>query len=230
MVNSKTFLPNHVGIILDGNRRWAIQKGLSGVEGHRQGFFVLQEIADYALDRGIKHLSVYAFSTENWARSKEEVTFLMTFLRQMLKKEIANLHKKGVRFLWLGKSDKLDKKLAEQLLAAQELTKDNTNGTFNLCFNYGGQAEIVDAVNSIINNGKEVTEQSIADNLYGGSLVPSVDLLIRTSGEQRISNFMLWRSAYSELYFVDKNWPEFSKIDLDDAIAEYTNRQRRFGK
>ena len=228
MSESSAVIPHHIGIILDGNRRWATQRGLPGVEGHRVGFNTLQTVADYALERGVKYLSVYAFSTENWTRSNEEVLFLMAFLRKQLKKEIAALHKKGVRFLWLGRAEKLDKKLVQELHDAEQLTRNNKKGTFCLCFNYGGQAEIADAAAKAVERG-EVTEQTIAENLYGGSDIPAIDLLIRTSGEQRISNFMLWRAAYSELFFTDVFWPDFSKDDLDEALAHYASRQRRFG-
>lgn len=228
MSESSAAVPHHIGIILDGNRRWASQRGLPGVEGHRAGFDSLQTIADHALEKGVKYLSVYAFSTENWARSHEEVLFLMTFLRRQLKKEISALHKKGVRFLWLGRTDKLDEKLVQELHGAEELTANNQKGTFCLCFNYGGQAEIADAAAKAASKG-EVTEQTIAANLYGGTDIPPVDLLIRTSGEQRISNFMLWRAAYSELFFTDVLWPDFSNDDLDEALAHYASRQRRFG-
>ncbi len=227
--NNTPNIPTHLGIILDGNRRWAHKRGLKGVEGHMEGFKTLQGVADYALEKGVKYFSVYAFSTENWARDKEEVKYLMALLRQMLKKEIANLHKKSVRFLWFGQEDKLDSKLIKQLNSAVELTKNNKKGTFNLCFNYGGRAEIVQAAINAAKSG-DITEETIANNLYGGSEIPDIDLLIRTSGEQRISNFMLWRVAYSELYFSSKLWPDFSKIDLDEAMAEYASRQRRFGK
>jgi undecaprenyl diphosphate synthase len=228
MSESSAVLPHHIAIILDGNRRWATNRGMPGIEGHRVGFTTLQTIADYALERGIKYFSAYAFSTENWARSNEEVAFLMMFLRKRLKKEIGILHKKGVRFLWLGREEKLDTKLVQQLRDAEELTADNKAGTFSLCFNYGGQVEIADAAAKAAQKGP-VTVQTIAENLYGGTVLPPVDLLIRTSGEQRISNFMLWRAAYSELFFTDVLWPDFSTEDLDEALAHYASRQRRFG-
>lgn len=221
-------VPKHLGIILDGNRRWATNRGLPSVEGHREGFVTLQKIADAALEKGVKYLSVYAFSTENWARSKEEVAFLITFLRKMLKKEIANLHKKGVRFLWLGNSDRLDEKLVKELKSAEELTKNNTRGTFCLCFNYGGRAEIAKAA-TVASESGVINEQTITENLDGGVFIPDIDFLIRTSGEHRISNFMLWRAAYAELYFTDVLWPDFTAVDLNTALIEYASRKRRFG-
>ena len=222
-------VPNHLGLILDGNRRWAKNRGLSSIEGHKKGFETFKVIADAGLERGVKYLSLYAFSTENWARSNDEVSFLMTFLKKLLKQHIQELHKKGVRFVWFGCTDKLDAKIVTLLRDAEELTEKNTAATFALCFNYGGQQEIVDAARAAVDAGEEVTEDSITKHLYGGKAIPPVDFLIRTSGEQRISNFMLWRAAYSELYFTDVLWPDFSIKDLDVALADYASRQRRFG-
>lgn len=229
-MSQHTSVPNHIGIIMDGNRRWAKVRGLPTVEGHKTGFNALQSVAERALDKGVKYLTVYAFSTENWARSKDEVNFLLVFLRQMLKKEIATFHKRNIRFVWFGLPDKLDKKLVKDLQDAEDLTKANTNGTFCLCFNYGGRQEIVDAANRALESGNQLTEESLSNELYGGNDIPPVDFLIRTSGECRISNFMLWRAAYSELYFTDVLWPDFTAIELDKALAEYASRQRRFGK
>lgn len=230
MNNSEKAIPSHLGLILDGNRRWAKARGLSSIEGHKKGSDTLKLISEACLERGIKYLTVYAFSTENWARSKEEVRFLMTLAGMQLKSHIEELHKKGVRFIWLGCEEKLDKNLVKMLRAAEEKTKNNTAGTFSACFNYGGHKEIVDAVRAIEKEGLEVTEQSISDHLYGGKDIPPVDFLIRTSGENRISNFMLWRAAYSEMYFTDVLWPDFSTKDLDEALDEYASRHRRFGK
>jgi len=227
---NSSFIPNHVGIIMDGNRRWAKKNNLPTLEGHRKGFSILQSIGDYALDGGIKNLTVYAFSTENWSREKEEVAFIFAFLSKMLKKEIKKFHERGVRFNWLGTTEKMNPKIIKQLKDAEELTKNNTNGSFNLCVNYGGHTEIVESVNKIIKLGKKVTIETINKALYGGDNVPPLDLVIRTSGEQRISNFMLWRIAYSELYFTNVYWPDFKSTDLDDAINFYTSRQRRYGK
>ena len=223
-------LPNHVGIIMDGNRRWAKKNNLPTLEGHRKGFSILQSIGDYALDKGIKNLTVYAFSTENWSRDKDEVAFIFAFLSKMLKNEIKKFHKRGVRFNWLGTTEKMNSKIVKQLRDAEELTKNNTNGSFNLCVNYGGHTEIVESVNKIIKLGEKVTIESITSTLYGADNVPPLDLVIRTSGEQRISNFMLWRIAYSELYFTELFWPDFKIADLDDAIDFYNSRQRRYGK
>lgn len=223
-------VPTHVGIILDGNRRWAKKNGLSASEGHREGFETFNDIANYALERGVKFLTVYAFSTENWSRSKEEVSFLMGFMAQVLKARIKELHKKGVRFLWLGSRDNLAESFLQLLAEAEELTKDNTTATLALCFNYGGQQEIADAARAVQASRQEITTTAIESHLYGGTQIPPIDFLIRTSGEQRISNFMLWRAAYSELYFTDVLWPDFTAEEFDKALAEYAKRQRRFGK
>jgi undecaprenyl diphosphate synthase len=229
MSNSSQSVPNHVGIILDGNRRWATQRNVSVTEGHKQGFTTFRTIADAALERGVKFLSVYAFSTENWNRSKDEVSFLLSFVQIVLQKYIHDLNKKNIRFIWLGTEDGLDAKIVKQFRAAEIATKDNTAGTLCLCFNYGGQQEIIEAAERLRTQGTEINQATLQSALYGGDAVPPVDLLIRTSGEKRISNFMLWRAAYSELYFSDVLWPDFSVTNLDEALAEYATRQRRFG-
>lgn len=222
-------VPTHVGIILDGNRRWAKKNGLPTSEGHREGFETFNDIANHALERGVKFLTIYAFSTENWSRTKEEVSFLMGFAAQVLKTRIKELHKKGVRFIWLGSRENLDVSFLQLLADAEELTKDNDKATLSLCFNYGGQQEIIDAVKAAQEAGEEISAESIERHLYGGTQIPPVDFLIRTSGEHRISNFMLWRTAYSELYFTDVLWPDFHEQEFDKALAEYATRQRRFG-
>lgn len=222
-------VPAHVGIILDGNRRWAKQHGLDSQEGHKQGFEAFKRVADAGLDRGIKCLSVFAFSTENWHRAKKEVNFLMHFIKVVMKGYVKELHKKNIRFLWLGSEEGLSKSLIKQLRNAEETSKNNTKALFCLCFNYGGQQEIIESVKSVLAKNQQLSPQMIEANLYGGNDVPPIDLLIRTSGEQRISNYMLWRAAYSELYFSPKLWPDFTPNDLDCAINDYSNRQRRYG-
>lgn len=229
MSNTSQSVPNHVGIILDGNRRWATQRNLTAMEGHKKGLDTFRTIADAALERGVKYLSIYAFSTENWNRSKDEVSFLLSFVQIVLKKYVKDLSKKNIRFMWLGTEAGLDTKIVKQFRAAENATKDNSAGTLCLCFNYGGQQEITEAAEQLRLQGKEINQASLQSALYGGDAVPPVDLLIRTSGEKRISNFMLWRAAYSELYFSDVLWPDFSETDLDEALAEYATRQRRFG-
>jgi undecaprenyl diphosphate synthase len=220
----------HIGFILDGNRRWATENGLPVKEGHKKGFDNFRKIADACLEWGVSYLSVFAFSTENWNRSKDEVSFLMSFIQLVIKKYISDLQKKNIRFIWLGSSEGLSDKIINQLQAAEEASANNTAGTICLCFNYGGQQEIAEAANKLARANKPITVDSLTDNMYAGKNVPPLDLIIRTSGEQRLSNFMLWRAAYSELYFSAKNWPEFSTIDLDEALKDYENRKRRFGK
>jgi undecaprenyl diphosphate synthase len=229
--SATTVVPQHIGFILDGNRRWAKERGMLVMQGHQQGYETLKVTVEAAFDKGVRYVSAYVFSTENWNRTHEEVGFLMSLTLRMVTRDLKEMHKKGIRIIWLGSPDRVSEKLVKSLREAEEITKDNTKGTLAVCFNYGGQKEIVDAVANIVASGVvagDVTEELIAKNLYGAD-VPPVDLLVRTSGEQRISNFMLWRAAYSELLFVDKQWPDFSEQDLDAVIAEFSSRQRRFG-
>jgi len=216
---------------MDGNRRWAQQKGLPTLKGHWAGYQVMKKIGQWCLDRGIKYLTVWAFSTENWKRSKKEVDYLMSLLRRALREEVEVFHKKGVRLNVLGRIEGLPKELQKEVYWAIEKTKKNTKAIFNLAINYGGRAEIVDVVKKIMNKGLKATkinESLIAKYLYSPSL-PEPDLVIRTSGELRTSGFLLWESAYSELYFSKKYWPDFSEKDLDEAIEDYQKRERRFG-
>lgn len=223
-----TIIPTHVGLILDGNRRWARGKGLPTLEGHRIGYNNLKDISKLAADRGIKYLSAFIFSTENWNRSKEEVKYLMNLAYTLLTRDVKELNKENIRVLWLGSRDRVSDKLQRAINKAVESTKDNTRGTLCLCFNYGGQQEIIDAAKQLAENDTEITLQNFQSALYGPE-VPDIDLLIRTSGESRTSGYMLWRAAYAELYFTDKYWPDFKETDLDMALKEYANRQRRFG-
>jgi undecaprenyl diphosphate synthase len=214
-------------LILDGNRRWAKENGMPTLRGHQKGYDNLTEIAKHAiLDQKIPFVSAYMFSVENWKRAEEEVGYLMKLASKMANRDAADLHEKNIRVLWLGSDRGISDDLKKSIEKAVEQTKNNTAGTLGLCFNYGGRQEIVDAVNKI---DGEVTEEAIAKNLYGPE-IPDIDLLIRTSGEQRISGFMLWRMAYSEMLFVDKYWPDFSNNDLDLAISDYNRRKRRYGK
>lgn len=222
-------IPTHLGIILDGNRRWANKHGLKPMEGHKQGFETFKTISEECLSRGIKFLTVYAFSTENWKRSKEEVGFLINFIGVVIDKHVKELHKKNIRFIWLGSEEGLEQSLIHKLRNAEKLSKNNTKATFCLCFNYGGQQEIATTAQNLALRNEPITVDNINKSLYGGSDIPPVDLVIRTSGEKRISNFMLWRCAYSELYFCDKLWPDFSVDDLNLALSDYTNRNRRYG-
>ena len=217
---------------MDGNRRWAASQGLPKLEGHRKGYENLKTIATAAYDAGVEYLSAYIFSTENWKRSEEEVGYLMKLVVDVFSKDIDTLIEKDVRVVFLGSRGKISKTVRKAIEGAEERSKDKTGGTLALCFNYGGHLEIVDAVKQIVAEGvseDEIDEETIEKHLYYPD-VPPVDLMIRTSGEQRISNFMLWRMSYAELYFTDKHWPAFSVDDLNAAFEEYASRQRRFGK
>lgn len=224
--------PVHIGFILDGNRRWAKNRGLPTLEGHRVGYDNLKDIVKAAADRGVKFVSAYIFSTENWSRTPAEVKYLMDLAHKMLTRDVEELNKENIRVRWLGSADNVSQKLQQAIKAAEDSTKNNTRGTLGLCFNYGGHQEIIDAAKQFIKKGikeTELTTKKFAEALYAPE-IPPIDLLIRTSGEQRLSGFMLWRAAYSELYFVDKHWPDFSVEDLDAALDEYATRERRFGK
>lgn len=224
-------VPNHISFILDGNRRWARSKNLPALKGHYKGYETLKVISEAAFDRKVKHISAYIFSTENWNRTKEEVSYLIDLAHRMVTRDLKAMHKKNIRIVWLGSEDKINKKLVAALKNAVETTKNNTKGTLALCFNYGGKDEIVQAVKKITQKNiktTDITEDTISENLYSPD-VPPIDIMVRTSGEQRISNFMLWRVAYSELMFIDKHWPDFNENDLNNVINEYSKRQRRFG-
>jgi len=226
-----TVVPQHLGLILDGNRRWAKEHGLPSIEGHRRGHIALKRIVRSAIKRGVRYISAYVFSTENWSRDKEEVQALMKMLVWALKHEIKEFNKEGIRLRVIGSKLQLGHAIASAIAEAEEATKDNNRGTLLLCLDYGGQQEIVDAVKHITELGyapEDINADLIAKFLYAPD-VPPVDLVIRTSGEQRISNFLLWESAYSELLFDKANWPDFDEKRLEAAFAEYTKRQRRFG-
>ena len=221
----------HVAIIMDGNRRWAKEKGLPTAMGHKKGVDALKETLRACDDYGIKYLTVYAFSTENWNRKKEEVDFLMDLFCQTLKTETQEMHKKNVVINFIGDLEKLAPKLQEILNNSRELTKNNTGVHLQIAFNYGSRNEIVQAVKNIVKKGiseEEVTEELISNELYTTG-TPNPDLLIRTGGEMRISNYLLWQIAYSEFYVTQKFWPEFGKNALAEAVLEFKNRQRRFG-
>lgn len=221
---------HHLGIIMDGNRRWAKKRGLPAFFGHKKGYDKVLKVGDWCLERGIKVLTVFAFSTENWDRSKKEIDYLMNLLRQGLTRDIKSMHQKGIKVQIIGRLGQLPKNLQTVCHEAVELTKNNTKGILNIALNYGGRAEIVDGINKIIKDKfSQVTEQSFQNYLYDPKMPPA-DLIIRTSGEQRISGFLLWQSAYSEFYFTKTFWPDFSAADLDEALADYAGRQRRFGK
>ncbi len=230
-VEESMYVPKHIGIIMDGNSRWAIREGLPRFRGHEEGKNNLKRVAEWCLDRGVKILTVYAFSTENWKRSKEEVSFLMELLKKTLRDELDELHDKNIRINVLGRFSDFSEEIQKILRDAMEKTKNNTRGMLNLCLSYGGRAEIMDAIKSLIRSG--VTEEEMTDDRFSEALytrgMPDPDLIIRTSGEQRLSGFLLWQGAYAELVFSPKLWPEFSEKDLDAAIEEYNHRERRFG-
>lgn len=232
MNNDELSIPTHLGLILDGNRRWARENGLSVAQGHRKGYQNLKTVARAAIKYGVRYVSAYVFSTENWQRDKQEVRDIMNILKWVLRHEVKEFNKDNIRLRVIGSKAKLGAALVTAIHDAEKLTEHNTAGTILLCLDYGGQQEIVDAVKRIAALGIDpstITADLIAEHLYAPD-VPPVDLVIRTSGEQRLSNFMTWEAAYSELIFNEKNWPEFSEADFADAMTHYNNRQRRFGK
>jgi undecaprenyl diphosphate synthase len=224
-------IPTHLGLILDGNRRWAREKGLRPFEGHRRGYLKLKKIAEAAFDRGVSYVSAFVFSTENWSRSEEEVTYLMDLIHWVATHELNALHKRNIRIIFIGTEKGLSKRIRDDIKAGEKKTANNTGGTLVLCLNYGGQQELTDAFASLIRSGTtadEITPELISQHLYDPS-IPPLDLIIRTSGEQRLSGFMLWSAAYAELKFVLKYWPAFTVTDLEDALRDYAGRRRRFG-
>lgn len=228
---SKKNIPKHVGIIMDGNRRWARERNLPTLEGHLAGYEKMRETPEWFFSRGVKVLSVFAFSTENWNRSQEEVNYLMKLLKKAIDEELEEINKKGYRILISGRLDELPGDLQESCTEAINKTKNNQKGILNICLNYGGRIDIVDAVRKMIKNkvkAEQVHEGLIRKYLYNGEL-PDPDIIVRTSGEERLSGFQLWQSAYSELFFIEKYWPEFEESDVDLIIEEYARRKRRFG-
>ena len=222
----------HIAVIMDGNRRWAKEKNLPSAMGHKKGVESLKATLRACNDFGIKYLTVYAFSTENWNRKKEEVDFLMELLAITLTNELAEMHSEGVVISFIGDTTKLSDKLQKILKNSVETTKNNTGVHLQIAFNYGARDEIVHAVKSIVAQGvnpEDITEDLISENLYTKGM-PDPDLLIRTGGEMRISNYLLWQIAYSEIYVTKQFWPEFDKNSLALAIEEFHHRQRRFGK
>jgi len=228
-------VPGHVAVVMDGNGRWANRRGLTRIEGHRAGEAALLDVVAGAIQVGVKHLSVYAFSTENWKRSPEEVRFLMGFNRDVLHRRRDQLNEWGVRVRWAGRKPRLWSSVIKELQYAERLTADNDVLTLTMCVNYGGRTEIADAVRGLAEEvaagrlrPSAISEKTIAKRLYTPEL-PDVDLFVRSSGEQRTSNFMLWQSAYAEMVFLDTLWPDFSRTDLWHAIELYATRNRRFG-
>jgi undecaprenyl diphosphate synthase len=232
MTDNNQSIPRHVGIIMDGNRRWAKERGWLTVRGHRQGEQTLREAAHHIFDAGVEYLSVYAFSTENWQRAETEVSYLMRQVKIALKRYIDEFVDEGVRIRFLGVRDNLDKGVLQAIEQAETATAGNRKATLAICFNYGGQQEIVDAMKALLREGADpdtLDIETVTNKLYAPD-IPPIDLLIRTSGEQRISNFMLWRAAYAELAFSELYWPDFSGEEFDRILKDYMTRGRRFGK
>jgi len=226
-------IPYHVGIIMDGNRRWAKDRGLPTLEGHRRGYDKVKKVGKWCKQRGVKVLTLWAFSTENWKRSKEEVDYLMNLLGFALSDgEVNELDKDGIKLQVIGQKERLSEKLQGLIEKAEEKTKDNKEGILNLAISYGGRADVLEAVRKMVEKGippQEISEEMIDQNLWTAGL-PDCDLIVRTSGELRTSGFLIWQAAYAELYFCKNHWPDFSEKDLDEALADYARRQRRFGK
>ncbi|RMA92518.1 isoprenyl transferase [Hydrogenothermus marinus] len=222
-------IPNHIAIIMDGNGRWAKRRGLPRYIGHREGAKAVERVIDYALEFGIKYLTLFAFSTENWERPKEEVEAIMSLLIEYINKKVPYLIERDIRLRFVGRREDLPDMILNTVEEGERLTKNGKKMQLVIALNYSGRAEIVDAVNKAIKEGKEITEEDFPKFLYLPDL-PDPDLLIRTSGEQRISNFLLWQIAYSEFYFTEVLWPDFDKEEFLKALYEYQNRERRFGK
>ena len=228
-------MPTHVAIIMDGNGRWAKRRGLARTEGHRRGVKVIKEIIAVAQELGVKFLTLYAFSTENWKRSRQEVDFLIETCESVLTKELSSMIKNDIRFRHIGRLDGLPESLQNWIKNATALTKDNRKLSLQLAFNYGARLEIVEALQGIVREVQEgkilkadITEKLVSDFLYTRG-VPDPDLLIRTSGEMRISNFLLWQICYTELYVTKKHWPDFNRKEFIRAIEDFQKRKRRFG-
>lgn len=237
-MNQKTYsdlperVPAHVAIIMDGNGRWALARDLPRLAGHRAGTENLRRVIEACVEFGIKYLTIYAFSTENWGRPEEEVQGLMHIVEDVIDRELQELHEQGVRLRHIGRLDRLDPSLREKVLHAVELTKSNTKLVLNVAFNYGGRDEIVCAIQNIIEDGvkpEEVTDELVSKYLFTAG-VPDPDLVIRTSGELRGSNFLIWQGAYSEWYFTPTYWPDFDKEQLRLALEEFSRRERRYGR
>lgn len=232
---SSSFVPNHVAIVMDGNGRWAKERGLPRTAGHEAGELALLDAVYGALEIGVKYLTVYAFSTENWKRSPQEVKFLMNFNREVIHRRVEEMNQFGIKVRWSGRQARLWKSVLDELKKAERKTSKNDQLTLTMCVNYGGRAELADAMVEMAQDVKSrklrpesITEKKIKKYLYEPTL-PDVDLFLRTSGEQRTSNFLLWQSAYAEMVFMDVLWPDFDRRHLWQAIEIYAKRERRFG-
>lgn len=225
-------VPVHVAIIMDGNGRWALARGLPRVAGHRAGTENLRRIIEACVEFGVKYLTIYAFSTENWGRPPEEVRGLMSIVEDVIDRELNELHQQGVQLRHIGRMERLRPSLKQKVLNAVELTKNNDRLILNVAFNYGGRDEIVHAIQHMIEDGlkaEEINAEVVNRYLYTAG-VPDPDLIIRTSGELRVSNFLIWQGAYSEWYFTPSYWPDFNKDEFRKALDEYSHRSRRYGK
>ncbi|MCD6528240.1 di-trans,poly-cis-decaprenylcistransferase [bacterium] len=229
-MSSQKIVPYHLGIILDGNRRWARERGLPTLEGHKKGLETVQKAVIWCKNKGIKILTLFVFSTENWKRSKKEVSYLMKLIKRALsKRNVQKIHKEGIRIRVIGQRRRLAKSIQKSIKEVEKLTKNNKEMTVNFALSYGGRAEIVEAFKNILRKKippHKITEDVISQNLWTTDL----DLIIRTGKEQRISNFLIWQAAYSELFFLKKYWPDFTEDDLDRVLQDFASRQRRFGK
>jgi undecaprenyl diphosphate synthase len=224
-------VPRHVGVIMDGNGRWARQRGLPRIAGHRAGTENLRRVLRAAVEFGIEFLTIYAFSTENWGRPESEVQGLLSILRRMIDREVPRLHEQGVRLQHLGRLERIPPELEKGVREATELTKDNDRLVLNVAFNYGGRAEIIDAMRRIISDGvpPERVDEALVDSYLYTAGQPDPDLVIRTSGEMRLSNFLIWQAAYAEFYTTPTLWPDFDKDELYKALKDFNQRERRFG-
>lgn len=228
-MDSNTNIPKHIAFIMDGNRRWATENGLPKLVGHQKGAEILKKIINHCGELGVQVVTVYAFSTENWDRPSEEVNYLMALIVEWINNYLSEITSKGIQLRHIGNRERLPEKVLKCLDNAVAQTKDNNKMVFNLAFNYGGRDELKRAVNRLVSESRPITEKNITDSLDTAGL-PDPDLVIRTSGEMRLSGFLLWQAAYAELYFAEKYWPDFNEIELDKAISEFNSRQRRFGK
>jgi undecaprenyl diphosphate synthase len=222
---------SHLAVIMDGNRRWAKGRGLPPSAGHLAGYERLKQFGPECVSRGIRNLTVFAFSTENWKRADEEVGFLMDLFEKALTEELAEFSGQGFRLKVIGRRDGLRPSIVRAIASAEDATSRNTKATLALCINYGGRAEIVDACRRLVTDkisADEIDEAAIASRLYWPEM-PEPDLIIRTSGEERLSGFLTWQGVYSELYWTDKHWPDFDAVELDKALDEFAKRQRRYG-
>ncbi|MDO8558755.1 MAG: polyprenyl diphosphate synthase [bacterium] len=225
-------VPCHLAIIMDGNRRWAKEKAIALYGGHQEGVKKVKEVLRWCRDREIKILTLYAFSAENWDRNKEEVNFLMNLFQSAISDEIHELHQKGIKFKVIGQKSRLPAKLQKLVEDAEAFTKDNQQGFLNLAISYSGWEEMAEAIRKIIEEKipPEKINQALIRKYLWSADIPDADLIIRTSGEQRISDFLTWEASYAELYFCSKHWPDFSEENLDEALRDYQKRQRRFGR